>query len=166
MILDFNRFTSWAYSDLNNNKTRADVAEYIVAKALGLDNTPKSDWQSYDLISEDGLKIEVKASAYVQSWHQSKPSNIRFDIAPKYAWDPKTAEYSESRQRNADVYVFCLLTALEDINPLETDQWEFYVVPTAKINSEYSGQKSLAIAKLTSLSQSVSYFELKKSILG
>lgn len=160
MLLRKEEFYNWAYPDLNNNKTRADVAEFLVAKVLGLDRVQKRDWQSYDMITEKGLKIEVKASAYIQSWKQSKPSQIRFDIAPKVFWNEETGSYSQTKQRNADVYVFCLLKEMENINPLNTSQWEFYVCKTYLLDQVYGAQKSVGLKSLREITTSVEYQDL------
>jgi hypothetical protein len=59
-----------AYSDILTNTSRGIFAEFLVAKALGVvEGVRPTGWNDFDL-SYDGWKIEVKASAYVQSWHQ------------------------------------------------------------------------------------------------
>ena len=45
-VLDFWR---WSASDLLSNTMRGIVAEYIVAKALGLTDQPREEWRAYDL---------------------------------------------------------------------------------------------------------------------
>ncbi|MDM8523410.1 hypothetical protein QUF80_08570 [Desulfococcaceae bacterium HSG8] len=35
---------------------------------------------AYDLETHDGIKIEIKSAAYVQSWHQKDYSKITFRI--------------------------------------------------------------------------------------
>jgi len=49
-----------------------------------------ADATACDVTAPSGLRIEVKTSAYVQSWKQSKLSAISFDIAPKRGWDAAT----------------------------------------------------------------------------
>ena len=67
-LIDFWR---WAYSDLLNNVARGVLAEFLVANALDI-TKPKlrTEWDPYDLKSKQGTKIEVKSSAYIQSWNQ------------------------------------------------------------------------------------------------
>lgn len=60
----------------------------------------------YDVITDDGLKIEVKAASYLQTWNQHSFSKIRFDIKPMKAWNVQTGEYSKNKGRSADVPVF------------------------------------------------------------
>ena len=89
------------------------LAEYIVAKALGIDEVKRLEWHSHDLdVDIDGVKVgvEVKSSAYVQSWNQTQPSVIEFGIGPAKGWNAHTNTWAPSVKRSADVYVFCLLT--------------------------------------------------------
>ncbi len=115
-LLDYWR---WSGSDLLDNTERGVLAEFLVAKALGVADEPRVEWAAHDVsASFDGkpVAVEVKSAAWYQSWdqHQAQPSPsaIRFDIAPrKWSWDPKTNESVElsEPQRAADVYVFCVL---------------------------------------------------------
>ena len=81
-------FWSWAYSDILSNRNRSIFAEFIVGSALGVVDSPRVEWDAVDLRYK-GKKIEVKASAYLQSWPQKKLSHIVFDIAKKRAWECK-----------------------------------------------------------------------------
>ena len=46
-----NDFWRWQSSDLLNNTLRGVLAEFIVAKALGIDtNGPRVDWEPFDLL--------------------------------------------------------------------------------------------------------------------
>lgn len=93
--LDFtvSDFWSWSQSDLLNNSLRGVLAEFIVKKALNISSIFRTEWDSYDFITKDGFKIEVKSAAYLQSWKQKTLSKIIFDIAPKKGWDAKTNDY-------------------------------------------------------------------------
>lgn len=106
-ILDF---WIWAASDVLNNTLRGTVAEYIVSQATRAQALVRIEWDTVDITTPEGIKIEVKSAAYLQSWHQKRPSAISFGIAKKRPWDPETNQYGETRVRSADVYVFCLLT--------------------------------------------------------
>ena len=60
-------FWAWAYSDILTNTSRGTFAEFLVGKALGVvEKVRPTGWEDFDL-SYGGWKIEVKASAYVQS---------------------------------------------------------------------------------------------------
>lgn len=168
-------YWQWSGSDLLSNTQRGVIAEFLVAKALGVANTSRLEWGSYDLATEAGQKIEVKSAAYHQSWFQEKPSDIRFNIAPaKWLWDPDTnaSTYHENPVRASDVYVFCLLGSLEhsEPNPLDIDHWTFYVIRTEDLNSEVGLQKSIGINPLKALVKQVTkrseveYRDLKSMI--
>ncbi len=60
-------FWQWAYSDVLGNTKRGILAEYLVALACGIENQERISWDVYDLKLENGIKIEVKSSAYIQS---------------------------------------------------------------------------------------------------
>jgi hypothetical protein len=61
-------FWSWAYSDILSNTDRAVFAEFVVGTALGVTDVPSVGWDAVDLRYVDKT-IEVKISAYIQSWH-------------------------------------------------------------------------------------------------
>jgi len=132
-------YWQWSASDLLSNTQRGVIAEFLVAKSLGLTNSLRREWGWYDLETTDGNKIEVKCAAYYQSWKQERPSDIRFDIAPrKLFWDPKTnrSHAYPKPKRPSEVYVFCLLGSPEETNPdpLCIDQWKFFVIDTKSLN--------------------------------
>ena len=131
-------FWRWSQSDLISNSLRGILAEYLVATVLGVDGGIRTEWDAYDLTSENGVKIEVKSSAYIQSWQQVSDSNISFNIKKTKGWNSKTNEYSNELKRQADVYVFCLLKHRdkETVNPLNLNQWEFYILPTKILNEK------------------------------
>lgn len=87
-LLDFWR---WSVSDIVSNAARGRFAEFIVGTALGfkLDNI-RNEWDAYDLKTKEGIKIEVKSSAYIQSWNQKDYSPISFSIKPARYWDAAT----------------------------------------------------------------------------
>lgn len=150
-------FWSWANSDLVNNVARGVLAEFLVAHALDIVGKFRVEWDDKDLQDEDGTKIEVKSAAYVQSWEQLKHSSIRFDIAPKEGVDAAT----KGPYRSCDIYVFCLLHRKhEDIDPLNMDHWNFYVVSTRKLNKELKDQKTMALSTLETLANPVSFDKL------
>ncbi len=69
------RLLDWAYSNLLTNITRGLFAKFLVGTALGAVEGTRTEWDSFDLLYQ-GAKIEVKSSAYLQSWPQEKPSAI------------------------------------------------------------------------------------------
>lgn len=148
-LIDFWR---WSMSDLVNNATRGALAEFIVAKALGIQTPVRIVWDSYDLETDDGLRIEVKSSGYVQSWFQPDYSKIRFSIRATHAWQAESNSFAQEARRQADVYVFAVLAHRDQdtINPLDLTQWVFYVLPTARLNSRSAAAKEISLATLGS----------------
>ena len=73
-------FWSWNQSDLIENRTRGILAEYIVKKALEIKSNDRIEWDDYDIITDTGVKIEIKSAAYIQTWEQTKYSNISFGM--------------------------------------------------------------------------------------
>lgn len=147
-------FWRWSLSDLVSNATRGRLAEFIVAKALSIStDTVRDEWGAYDLKMPEGIKIEVKSAAYIQSWHQSKLSAIGFRTPKTLAWDPETNRQDKQAQRQADVYVFALLAHQEKatIDPLNIRHWKFFVVPTAVLDARERSQHSITLRSLENL---------------
>lgn len=160
-------FWQWSSSDLVSNALRGVLAEYIVGKALGNLGDVRKEWDAYDLQTVAGIKVEVKSAAYVQSWPQTRPSTISFNIAPTLGWNAETNEYGLENKRQAEVYVFALLSYPDKttIDPLNVDQWEFYVLPTAILNHEVPTQKSISLNRLQQLAgPAVQYSDLRAMI--
>ena len=61
-------FWMWAYSNLTDNTQRGAYAEYLVSVALGAEAATRKDWGPYDVLTPNGIRVEVKASAYIQAW--------------------------------------------------------------------------------------------------
>ncbi|MGW5524857.1 hypothetical protein [Gordonia sp. NPDC003950] len=146
-----NSFWSWAASDLLSNTLRGQLAEFIVGLALDcVDVRLRREWDAFDLKTDDGITVEVKSTAYLQSWGTTRSDSRRFDISESTAWHADTNTSATSASRPADVYVFCVHTA-ENRNvadPLRLDQWDFYVVSTTRINLILGQQKSIALSVL------------------
>ena len=151
--LDLFSFWQWSSSDLISNATRGVLAEYLVANALGVADGVRAEWDAFDLLTKDGIKIEVKSGAYIQSWYHKNLSKIIFGIQPTKAWDAETNALGQEIKRQADLYVFCVLAHKEQetINPLNLDQWEFYLLPTSVLNHACPTQKSIALSRVIRL---------------
>ena len=161
-------YWSWAHSDIASNAERGKLAEYLVARAVKAPAPCRIEWDAVDVISEEGIKIEVKSSAYLQTWKQDKLSAIHFDIAPKNAWDSETNLFSEKKCRSADIYVFCLFTCKEAAiaNPMDVSQWEFYVLNTKVLDSRIPEQKTIGLNSLKALGAAqIDYHNLHSLII-
>ena len=143
-------FWSWACSDLISNAMRGVLAEYIVGLALGCVDGTRLAWDATDLRTRQGRRVEVKSSAYLQSWPQERLSEISFDIKPALGWDAATNSTATERARQADVYVFCVLTPTDKatVDPLNVDQWDFYVMSTHQLNTAVGEQKRISLGSL------------------
>ncbi len=160
-------FWQWSVSDLLSNATRGRLAEFIVGAAVCIDpKNTRDEWDAYDITTADGIKIEVKSSAYIQSWSQKKFSSIIFGIKPTGDWDPKITKWTEERIRYADVYVFCHLSHKDPdtIDPLKLEQWDFYVVPTSRLDQYAGKQSSITLNSLKVISEPIQYGELRIEI--
>ena len=112
-------FWCWSVSDIVSNATRGHLAEYIVARAVGIrTDVVRDEWAAFDLQTESGIKIEVKSAAYVQSWHQNKLSTISFGVRATRSWNAETNRQASRATRDADVYVFALLA--------HKDKWSLF----------------------------------------
>jgi len=161
-------FWQWSASDLVSNTMRGVLAEYLVARALGIDVSGVRDgWAACDLCTPSGVKVEVKSAAYLQSWHQAKPSAIVFRTPRTRAWDPDTNCFDAVAKRQADVYVFALLAHEEKstLDPCDVSQWKSYVLSTLKLNERKRSQHSIALPTLSRLSGGpVGYRDLAKNV--
>lgn len=160
-------FWQWSVSDILSNATRGRFAEFIVGTAIDLNvNNLRDEWDAYDLTSQEGIKIEVKSASYIQSWKQRDFSSISFSIKPAKHWDSEQGILTGEPKRHADIYVFCLLKhkEQESINPLKMEQWDFYVVPTYKLNNYSKVKNSISLNSLKKLAVSINYLELKDKI--
>ena len=138
-----------------------------MAQAVDGVNACRTEWDACDVTAPSGLRIEVKTSAYVQSWKQTKLSAISFDIAPKRAWDAATNTTSQTALRTADVYVFALHAHQDKrtADPLDVLQWEFFVLPAAVLNERCAVQKRIGLGSLLKLGPTrVGFSELGETI--
>lgn len=145
----------WAHSELNSNAERGKFAEYLVSLALDCAGGTSEEWGAYDILWEaERVKVEVKTSAYIQVWGQKALSIPSFSTRPSRAWNPEDNTYEEAVRRQADVYVFalenCTIQDMVNPNPLDLSQWEFYVLPTSKLD-ERGTQGSISLPQLAAL---------------
>lgn len=144
-------FWSWAYSNTLDNALRGILAEYLVGLALGVvgENT-RVEWDAFDLVTTSGLKVEVKSTAYLQSWQQVDFSAPTFSIREARGWNAAENTWAVERTRAADVYVFCVFVARDrrTANPLDTRQWEFHVTSSARLTEMLGAQRSIQLSSL------------------
>jgi hypothetical protein len=146
-------FWAWALGDLRLNSTRGMLAQFLVAKALDDPRLRDDGWGNFDVLTPEGIKVEVKSSGYLQSWTQRKLSRIVFSGLKARSWDAET-RYSAEPEFRADVYVFAVHTCQDPAiyDPLALDAWIFYVLPATIVRA--LGQKTLSLARLATLAPS------------
>lgn len=160
-------FWQWSSSDLVGNALRGVLAEFIIATAIECSDDIRKEWGAFDLETPEGYKIEVKSAAYIQSWSQKKLSQIQFGIRPTQNWDDLSGTYSKESIRQADIYIFCLLAhkSKDTIDPLNLEQWTFYIIATKTLNRTVPKQKTITLSKLVELTpREVKYEGIAKAV--
>jgi hypothetical protein len=79
-------------------------------------------------VHPSGIRVEVKASGYLQGWAQAKHSQLRFGRVAALRWDEETNEFGAAPDVRAEVFVFAAQTCKEhaDHDALDVGQWQFY----------------------------------------
>lgn len=155
----------WRFQYSNIWDLQADMSEFIVAKALGIEEPcNRNGWCLYD-IDYNGYRIEVKQTSDWHSWNrdgyvQKKP---RFDIGKAYSI---YKDVKSDFERQNDIYVFCHLKGndAESANPMNLSAWDFYVIPTKLINDKCGDSKTISFSRVKMFTNSVSYNELRNKI--
>ena len=148
-VIDFWR---WSASGFLGNAQRGVLAEFLVAHALGVAEGLRTGWEPFDLKTREGVRVEVKSSAYVQEWYQQTHSRISFQIKSARAWDPTTNVMEAESRRQSDVYVFCVLHHKEEtVDPMDLAHWTFYVCSTATLDHACPGQKTIGLSRLLAI---------------
>lgn len=166
-IAKLSDYWSWAHSELLCNTERGILAEYLVACALGIQKNDRVSWDKYDLLSSNGIRVEVKASGYIQTWAQKELSKIVFGVHKSYGWNSISGKYDDTQKRQSDVYVFCVHKHKEQdtVNPLDAKQWDFYVVATKILNNKVGNQKTISLSSVEKLGAiKCGYSQLKETI--
>jgi hypothetical protein len=142
-VVDFWR---WAFSDLRDNTTRGILAEYLVARAVGDLRKLRVGWANFDVLAPDGTTIEVKCSAFLQSWNQRRHSSLSFGRLSAREFDEARNEYSVDPRVRADVFVFAVQNQRDPVayDMLDLSHWQFWVVDADTIRTK--GGKTVGIA--------------------
>jgi len=121
-------FLRWAAGPLLLTQNREAYAEWLVIQALGLDPGHyrlEGSERTHGGEPEQGreaISVAVRSAAYLQGPAQTAPNTISFAI----------------QQRQAPVFVFCLLNEQDPrcADPLDLNQWLFWVVRTGTLHPE------------------------------
>ena len=155
-------FWSWYASNLLNAPLRGAIAEYIVAKALGVNEPYRNVWASCDL-TYCGIPIEIKSSAYLQAHERDLLSRISFSI-DRHNHYVETEDMVEYKHHSA-IYIFCLYACKDrkEADPMCMEQWIFYIVPTSTIEEQLGNQQSISFRTLLKLQPVIASYESLKS---
>ncbi len=155
-------FWRWAFSDLCDDDLKGIFAEWLVMKLLGVSGVRRMSWANSDVITQDGVRIEVKASSYWQSWKLlDEFGAVR--VPPLYSISDKTRiTFSGLKARDAitvpdsskpqllksHIYVFAFQNEknIERWNAMDLSQWEFYALPMKRV--QQLGWKSISLKML------------------
>ncbi|UPL15688.1 GIY-YIG domain-containing protein [Microbacterium galbinum] len=157
-VVDFWRF---AMPDLRMNNVRGYFAEYLVSRALGVEQL-RVEWDDYDVLWK-GVKIEVKSSGYLQAWAQQGPSAIVFSGLRRKAQGENWALADEATYK-ADVYVFAWHTTQEPdkYDALDVDAWAFHVLAREQLEQLNVG--SLTLSRLEAIGTRTVYSGLADAV--
>ena len=147
---------------LVTNVLRGHVAEAIIALALEPEwNWCSADYAGWDFDRPDGIRLEVKQSAAMQSWSTGKPSKAIFDVAARTGYWEGGTEWIAKAGRPAHLYVFAHHSIYGDAaDHRDPMQWEFYVVPSNALPDV----KKLGLATISTLTSAVSITELADTV--
>lgn len=161
-IIDF-----WKQKYSNIYNMQEVIAEFLVEKALGLDKSFNSDyWTLYD-ISYRNYRIEIKETGYYHPWNE----NGKISLQRTFGITMANSKYEEKEienkfERQNDIYVFCLNTGntKETSNPMNINNWLFYIVPTSVINEQCGNNKTISLNRVKELAKEVQYDKIKETI--
>jgi hypothetical protein len=155
-------FWKWAFSDLCDDDLKGIFAEWIVFKLLGIPSARRLSWANSDIITAEGVRIEIKASSYWQSWKLldetgalrptplhpvSSDTQIRF--AGLKARDAVAVPNSDDPQLfKSQVYIFAFQHEkdIDRWNAMDLSQWEFYALPVSAVRA--LGYRSISLPML------------------
>ena len=159
-LLDF-----WRFQYSNVWDLQGDIAEFIVAKSLGIEVPHnRNGWCLYDIDYKD-YRIEVKQTSDWHSWNRDGyvQKSPRFGIGKAYSiYQDSKSDY----ERQNDLYVFCHLKGndAKSANPMNLSAWDFYVIPTKLINDRCGNSKTISFSRVRNFAGPVSYNELHNKI--
>ena len=158
-ILDF---WKWACSDIVIPSNRDDFALFLVANALELTKMPRIYWENSDLRYRK-KKINIKTAAFIEHWKQKRLKRLSFDISPKRGADAATQGSLTYRNRYPEIYIFAVLNQkeLKNIDVLDLDQWQFYIVKTEALDRAHFDTRKLGVRALNNLASPVHHSRIK-----
>jgi hypothetical protein len=143
-------FWKWAFSDLSDDDLKGIFAEWLVLKLLRIPSVRRVSWANSDIITPDGVRIEIKATSYWQSWKLLDESGA-LRPTPLYPISSKTQirfaglkardavavpNSTEPQLLKSHVYFFAFQHEkdIERWNAMDISQWEFYALPVSAVS--------------------------------
>lgn len=145
------------------NNFRGVIAEALVAASL--DPTWRwcsNDYSGWDFDRQDGVRLEVKQSAVLQTWNEEdrKRSACRFDIKPRKRCYVDSI-WHEQAGRNADIYVLAQHHVADaTADHARPDQWRFFVIAERALPA----QRSLGLPAASKLSTAYSHEDFAMAV--
>jgi hypothetical protein len=155
-------FWKWAFADLCDDDIKGIFAEWLVLQLLRIPGHRRVSWANSDIVTPDGVRIEVKASSYWQSWKlldefgapRTSPlhpisAKTQVAFAGLRARDAVAApDSSIAPDFKSHLYVFALQreTNPELWNAMDLTQWEFYTLPEIRLRQ--LGGRSVSLKTL------------------
>ena len=165
--LEFGMLEFWCSKFSNIYNIQEYIAEFLVEQALGIEKSHNTEyWTLFDILYKD-YRIEIKETGYYHPWNENgKISEMRRFGITKANSKYENKDTNNIYERQNDIYVFCLNVGKtkETSNPLNIDNWEFYIVPTKTINEVCKNNKSIGLNKVQKIATKVNYFEIKEYI--
>ncbi|MBQ4066239.1 MAG: hypothetical protein IJD22_01220 [Clostridia bacterium] len=153
--LDFSFLDFWRFHYSNIYDIQGRIAEFIIARALGIEESQNDQyWTLWDTTYRN-VRIEVKETSYYHSFNKEGKVSYKRNFGITKAngsYDPQVSGNTEFCRQN-DLYIFCLNTGetREDSYPLNLNNWEFYIVPTSVINEKCKNNKTISLNKIRKL---------------
>lgn len=151
---------------LVNNAFRGTLVEAMLAQVLEPEwQWCSADWASHDFESAAGMKLEVKQSAALQSWHEPgvSPNRGRFDIKAR------TGRYEGLRWidepgRAAQIYIFGWHGVADPklADHRDPSQWQFHAVRAIDVPD----QKTIALSRIVALAEPCSIGGIAKEVMA
>jgi hypothetical protein len=148
-------FWRYGFSNLNSNVLRGALAEFLIENAIR-DKTQidvRNPWGDSDVVTDDGLKIEVKCCSYIQDWDQNDFSYIQWTglKAKKLYWNEAVGSHDKSEaDYKSDIYILCLFKhkEAETLDILDLDQWCFWVLSKERLKEVSKNANSVSLKRL------------------
>ncbi len=148
---------------LITNVFRGHIVEAMIALAVEPEwQWCSADYASWDFENRNGTRLEVKQSAYRQSWVTPVGAKITpgFDIKARTGrWEG--GHFVKDPGRAAHIYVFAYHGVTDETSDHRNPaQWIFFVVPTIALPST----ERLSLPQTQQLATLVLFSELKETI--